>query len=81
MAWVSKVLAPLALFAGIAGTTAIVVAEDDSAQPPFGKGKFGKGQPPFGKGLPGKGDDKKAEEKKGEKGEKKVEEKKAEGKK
>lgn len=66
MVWVSKVFAPLALFAGVAVAVALV-SGDARAQPPFGKGQFGKG-----------GDDKKkGDDKKGEdrKGEKKVEEK------
>lgn len=62
----SRVIAPLALVAGIA-TTSVVMA--DGNQPPFGgKGDFG--QP--GKGFPGKGDDKKGDKK----GDKKDEEKK-----
>ena len=75
MFWVSKVIAPVALVLGIAGTTAFVMADGDDNQPPFEKGQFGKGQP--GKGFPGKGGD----DKKGEKGDKKGEEKKAEEKK
>ncbi len=73
---VRKVIAPLALVFGIAGTTAFVLAD---GQPPFGKGgdgqpPFGKGgfQPPFGKGgQPGKGEEKKGEKKDGQPGEKK----------
>jgi len=42
MSWVSKVIAPLALLAGIATTTALVTAEEEGNQPPFGKGKFDK---------------------------------------
>ncbi len=62
MFWVSKVIAPLALVLGIAGTALLV--SDANAQPPFGKG----GQPGKGGKNPfGKGDDKKVEEKKVEK--------------
>lgn len=68
MVWISKVFAPLALFAIVAGAAALVTT-DAGAQPPFGKG-----QPPFGR-VPGKGDDKKGEEKKIER---KVEEKRGE---
>jgi hypothetical protein len=57
---VSKVLAPLALFAGLVATT-VVMAEGDGNQPPFGKGGFGKGG--FGKGDDKKGDDKKGDKK------------------
>ncbi len=71
MFWVTKVFAPALLVLG-AGT-AMVMADADGNQPPFGKGGFG--QP--GKGFPGKGgddektDDKKVEEKKGQPGDKK----------
>lgn len=71
MFWVTKVFAPALLVLG-AGT-AMVMADADGNQPPFGKGDFG--QP--GKGFPGKGgddkktDDKKVEEKKGQPGDKK----------
>jgi hypothetical protein len=72
---VSKVLAPLALIAGIATTTTVVLADGDGNQPPFGKGGFGKGgfgkggfgKGGFGKGGFDKGDDKKGD-KKGDKG-------------
>ena len=78
MFWVSKVIAPLALVAGIAATTTAVFADGDGNQPPFG-GKGGFGQPPFGGkggfGQPGKGgDDKKGGEKGDKKDDKKVEE-------
>ena len=82
MFWISKVITPLALVVGIAGTTAFVTADADGNQPPFGgKGGFGPGQPGKGgfgqpgKGFPGKGgddkkgdkkDDKKVEDKKGD---------------
>jgi hypothetical protein len=77
MFWVSKVLAPLALIAGIATTTTLVMA--DGNQPPFGKDGFGKGgfgkdgfgKGGFGKGEFGKGDDKKGDDKKAPQGEKK----------
>ena len=61
MARVSKVLAPLALIAGIAGATAFVTTEA-GAQPPFGKRQPGKGGDDRKKT-----DDKKVEEKKIEK--------------
>lgn len=88
----SKLVAPLALVAGIATCAAVVAADDDSAQPPFGKGgefqpPFGKGgfpgQPPFGKGGEKKGEQpKKGEEpKKGEQPKKAEEPKKGEPKK
>jgi hypothetical protein len=54
MILLSKVLAPLALAFGVAGTAAVVMTEPDANQPPPDKGgqpPFGKGgQPPFGKG-------------------------------
>ena len=62
MFWVSKVIAPLALVAGIAVTTTVVMADGDGNQPPLGRGGFG--QP--GKGGDDKKGDKKGEEKKGE---------------
>ena len=62
MFWVSKVIAPLALVAGIAVTTTVVLADGDGNQPPLGRGGFG--QP--GKGGDDKKGDKKGEEKKGE---------------
>ncbi|QJW97729.1 hypothetical protein [Frigoriglobus tundricola] len=66
MFWASKVIAPLALVAGMAVTTSVLMADAGGNQPPFGKG---------GKGFPGKGGD---DKKKGEdkKGDKKFEEKK-----
>jgi hypothetical protein len=74
MFWVSKVLAPLALVAGIAITTTVVMADGDGNQPPFGKG---------GKGFPGKGGDdkKKTEDKKDDKKTDKKDDKKIEDKK
>jgi hypothetical protein len=70
MFWVSKVIAPLALVAGMAVTTSVVMAGADGNQPPFGKG---------GKGFGKFGEDKKKGE--GRKEEKKVEERKGEEKK
>ena len=67
MFWVSKVIAPLALVAGIAVTTTVVMADGDGNQPPLGRGGFG--QP--GKGGDDKKGDKKGEEKKGQPGDKK----------
>ena len=70
MFWFKKVVAPLALVAGIATCAAALAADEDGAQPPFGKGGFGKGgefQPPFGKGgFPGQPPFGKGGEKKGE---------------
>jgi hypothetical protein len=71
MFWVSKVLAPLALLAGLAATTAVVMADGDGNQPPFGKGGFGKFDD---KKFDKKDDrkfDKKKEDRKAEKGDKK----------
>ncbi len=72
MFWASRVIAPLALVAGMAVTTSVVMADADGNQPPFGKG--GKGF----KGFPGGDDKKKGESKKDDK---KIEEKKVEEKK
>lgn len=85
MFWFKKVVAPLALVAGIAACAAALAADEDGAQPPFGKGGFGKGgefQPPFGKGgFPGQPPFGKGGEKKGEQPKKIEEPKKGEPKK
>jgi|GEM_PF-2875659 len=85
MFWFKKVVAPLALVAGIATCAAALAADEDGAQPPFGKGGFGKGgefQPPFGKGgFPGQPPFGKGGEKKGEQPKKIEEPKKGEPKK
>jgi hypothetical protein len=66
MLWISKVIAPLALIAGVAAATTMARPDAEENQPPSGKGGFGKG-------AEKKGDDKKGEkwEKWGKKWEKK----------